>query len=151
MQSAPRIQPDMQIDLPKMQADPPNSAEDICSHRSAITQPPKLNNYKEKFMMSSKDEEPLFKRMELKGKRRINSLKNNRMTASDRTSSVVDSKEFKRIVSISLRHQGSLHIRKDRKGIAISKGSKKHRITFRDEIDIDSVSNSDILESAQGC
>ena len=49
------------------------------------------------------------------------------------SSSVYDNDEFKRIVGLSL-GQGSLMMRKDRRGIAITKGSKRHRITFRDEV-----------------
>ena len=48
-------------------------------------------------------------------------------------SSVFDNDEFKRIVGISL-GKGSILMRKDRRGIAIVKGSKNHKITFRDKV-----------------
>jgi len=43
--------------------------------------------------------------------------------------------EFNRLVRQTLGGKSSLMMRKDRRGIAISKGQKKHKITFRDEID----------------
>ena len=45
-----------------------------------------------------------------------------------------DNDEFKRIVGLSLAKGSSLMMRKDRQGIAITKGSKRHKITFRDEL-----------------
>ena len=54
-------------------------------------------------------------------------------TRTNGNNSVFDDEEFRRIVGISL-GKGSLLIRKDRRGIAISKGSKRHKITYRDEV-----------------
>ena len=44
--------------------------------------------------------------------------------------------EFNRLVRQGLGKSSLLTIRKDRRGIAIQKGSKRHRITFRDELDM---------------
>jgi len=56
------------------------------------------------------------------------------LTNSCKTSSVYDNDEFKRIVGLSLAKGSSLMMRKDRNGIAITKGSKRHKIMFRDEL-----------------
>lgn len=50
------------------------------------------------------------------------------------TASFQQDDEFERLVRMGLGKNSSLMIRKDRQGIAIQKGSKKHKITFRDEI-----------------
>ena len=60
-------------------------------------------------------------------------MRSSRSRSAKRVSSVFDNEEFKRMVGISL-GKGSLLMRKDRRGIAITKGSKKHKITFRDEV-----------------
>ena len=40
-------------------------------------------------------------------------------------------------------------IRKDRRGIAITKGSKRHKITFRDELDAKVVLSPKVMKSTQ--
>lgn len=49
------------------------------------------------------------------------------------SSNLTEDEEFNRLVRMGL-GQTSMHMRKDRRGIAIQKGKKLHKLSFRDEI-----------------
>lgn len=72
-----------------------------------------------------------------------------RATIGTINSSVFDNDEFRRIVSLSLAKGSSLMIRKDRRGIAITKGSKRHKISFRDEVPDEAAKASFIATPAE--